>query len=169
MRSPPDVATRNPRLNTGAQAREVDDPGPRPQRAWCFLVQAGMRLGPGLRVGVAAGGERLAHLRGARHQYQVPQPGAGHRVLKVLRKPGKHAEVPLTPRTARALDFLHWRANIGPIRDAGFRMVGECAGESNEMSIMPRSSIDGRRAGWALCHARVAVGHKGGRGSFSAQ
>ncbi len=39
----------------------------------------------------------------------------GHRTLKILRKGGKHAVIPLAPRTSRALDLYIGERSTGPI------------------------------------------------------
>ncbi len=39
----------------------------------------------------------------------------GHRTLKILRKGGKHAVIPLAPRTSRALDLYIGERRTGPI------------------------------------------------------
>ena len=39
----------------------------------------------------------------------------GHRTLRILRKGGKHAVIPLAPRTSRAIDLYIGERTTGPI------------------------------------------------------
>ena len=61
----------------------------------------------------------------------------GHRTLKILRKGGKHAVIPLAPRTSRALDFYIGERTTGPI------FVG---GKQRLHRMHPTSAVADRRS-----------------------
>ena len=106
----PRVGGDSPRLGLSrADARALLDAaaaaGPRDHALVCLLVMNGLRVS-----------EALAIARGDLTEIR------GHRVVRVTRKGGAHADVPLAPRTAAALDEL--TGALGPgdgglFRDAG--------------------------------------------------
>ena len=80
-----------------------------------FLVQAGLGSprDHALASLLALNGLRISEALGADIddlEYQ-----RGHRTLKILRKGGKHAVIPLAPRTSRAIDLYVGERTPGPI------------------------------------------------------
>jgi site-specific recombinase XerD len=99
----PQVADESPRLGldrdqTRALLDAAEASGPRDAALACLLALNGLRVSEALAVDVTdLGYER------------------GHRTLRVLRKGGKVATVPLAPRTAAAVDRLAGDRAAGPI------------------------------------------------------
>ncbi len=93
----------------------VAHPRPRPQRTGRLPRPGRPRLGPRPCPGLAAGpnGLRISEALGADIddlEYQ-----RGHRTLKILRRGGKRAVIPLAPRTSRPLDLYIDERTTGPI------------------------------------------------------
>ncbi|MBW3615517.1 MAG: tyrosine-type recombinase/integrase [Actinobacteria bacterium] len=80
-----------------------------------FLVQAGLASARdhALASLLALNGLRISEALGA--DVDDLDYERGHRTLKILRKGGKHAVIPLAPRTSRALDLYIAERATGPI------------------------------------------------------
>ena len=80
-----------------------------------FLVQAGLGSprDHALASLLALNGLRISEALGA--DIDDLDCERGHRTLKILRKGGKHAVIPLAPRTSRALDLYIGERTTGPI------------------------------------------------------
>ena len=80
-----------------------------------FLVQAGLGSprDHALASLLALNGLRISEALGA--DIDDLDYERGHRTLKVLRKGGKHATIPLAPRTSRAIDLYIGERTTGPI------------------------------------------------------
>lgn len=80
-----------------------------------FLVQAGLVSARDhvLASLLALNGLRISEALGA--DIEDLDFERGHRTLKVLRKGGKHAIIPLAPRTSRVLDLYIAERTAGPI------------------------------------------------------
>jgi site-specific recombinase XerD len=80
-----------------------------------FLVQAGLGSARdhALASLLALNGLRISEALGA--DIDTLEFERGHRTLKILRKGGKHAVIPLAPRTSRALDLYIDERTTGPI------------------------------------------------------
>ncbi len=80
-----------------------------------FLVQAGLGSprDHALASLLALNGLRISEALGA--EIENLDFERGHRTLKIVRKGGKHAIVPLAPRTSRALDLYIAERTAGPI------------------------------------------------------
>ena len=103
--------------STSVVPRSTTSPGPRGldrNELGAFLVQAslGSARDHALASLLALNGLRVSEALG-------PDIGdldfeRGHRTLKILRKGGKHAVIPLAPRTSRALDLYIGERSTGP-------------------------------------------------------
>ena len=80
-----------------------------------FLVQAGLGTprDHALASLLALNGLRISEALGA--DIGDLDFERGHRTLKILRKGGKHAVIPLAPRTSRALDLYIGERTMGPV------------------------------------------------------
>ena len=80
-----------------------------------FLVQAGLGTprDHALASLLALNGLRISEALGA--NIDDLDYERGHRTLKVLRKGGKHATIPMAPRTSRAIDLCLGERSTGPI------------------------------------------------------
>jgi integrase len=69
----------------------------------------------------------------------------GHHTLRVVRKGGKHAVVPLAPRTGRALDLYIGERAAGPIfLGAGGGLMGRYAADRTVKRLARRAGITKR-------------------------
>jgi integrase/recombinase XerD len=91
-----------------------------PYQVWSTLsaprsVQAGLGSAPRPCLGLAArlNGQRISEALGA--DIDDLEYERGHRTLKILRKGGKRAVIPLAPRTSRAVDLYIGERTRGPI------------------------------------------------------
>ncbi len=121
----------------------VPHPGSRPQRAGAFLVQAGLGSprDHALASLLALNGLRISEALGA--DIDDLDFERGHRTLKVVRKGGKHATIPLAPRTSRVLDLYIGERTTGPI------FLGAKGGRMDRYAADRMVKRLGRRAGIA--------------------
>jgi len=106
----PALHVRRPRVDYESRTLGLDR-----NELGAFLVQAGIGSprDHALASLLALNGLRISEALGA--DVEDLSYERGHRVLKVLRKGGKHATVPLAPRTSRALDLYLAERSTGPV------------------------------------------------------
>jgi integrase/recombinase XerD len=82
----------------------------------------------------------------------------GHRTLAIVRKGGKHATIPIAPRTGRALDLYIGERTIGPILlgGEGGRMDRYCT-DRMVKRLVKRAGIDKRISPHSLRHSFITA------------
>jgi integrase len=130
--------------------------------AWCrselgaLLVQAGLGSARdhALISLLAMNGLRIGEALGA--DIDDLDVDRGHRTLRVVRKGGKHAIVPLAPRTARALDLYFGERAVGPIflGAGGGRMDGYAA-DRTVKRLAGRAGITKRISSHSVRHSLI--------------
>jgi site-specific recombinase XerD len=80
----------------------------------------------------------------------------GHRTLKILRKGGKHATIPLAPRTSRAMDLYVQERITGPIfLGAGGGRMDRYAADRTLKRLARRAGITKRISPHSLRHSFI--------------
>ena len=117
-----------------------------------FLVQAGLGSARDHALGslLALNGLRISEALGA--DIEDLDFERGHRTLKIVRKGGKHAIVPLAPRTSRALDLYIAERMTGPL------FLGEKGGRMDRYAADRTVKRLARRAGIAKRISPIASG-----------
>ena len=87
----------------------------------------------------------------------------GHRTLKIVRKGGKHATIPLAPRTGRALDFYIGERIVGPMFVGlnGERM-DRCAADRTAKRLARRAALTERISPHSLRHSFITAALEAG-------
>jgi integrase len=143
---------RNPALNL--RRPKIDDAsrtlGLDRNELGAFLVQAGLGSARdhALASLLALNGLRISEASGA--DVEDLDFDRGHRTLRIVRKGGKHAIVPLVPRTSRALDLYLGERTGGPIflgaqggrmdRCGADRTVKRLARRADQADLSPQSA-----------------------------
>ncbi len=82
----------------------------------------------------------------------------GHRTLKIVRKGGKHATIPLAPRTSRALDLYIGERTTGPIfLGAKGRRMDRYATDRTVKRLAWRAGIAKRISPHSLRHSFITA------------
>jgi hypothetical protein len=135
-----------------------------------FLVQAGLGSARdhALASLLALNGLRISEALGA--DIDDLEYERGHRTLQIVRKGGKHAVIPLAPRTSRALDLYIGERTTGPIFVDRARGGGGCRRPPRRGPDAARSAAGGPRGhGWTATRPTAwSSAWPGGRGSPSA-
>jgi site-specific recombinase XerD len=123
-----------------------------------LLVQAG--LGPtrdhALVALLALNGLRISEALGA--DINDLDIDRGHRTLRIVRKGGKHATIPLAPRTARALDLYVGERVAGPIfLNAEGRRMDRSAADRTVKRLARRAGINKRISPHSLRHSFITA------------
>ena len=124
-----------------------------------FLVQAGLSGGRdhALACLLALNGLRISEALGA--DIESLDVNRGHRTLFIRRKGGKTATVPLSPRTARALDLYIGEREAGPIfmNHDGSRRLDRHASARIVRRLAKRAGIDKRISPHSLRHSFITA------------
>ena len=124
-----------------------------------FLVQAGLSGGRdhALACLFALNGLRISEALGA--DIDNLDVNRGHRTLFILRKGGKTATIPLSPRTARALDLYIGERETGPIflNHDGTRRLDRHASARIVRRLAKRAGIDKRISPHSLRHSFITA------------
>jgi integrase len=82
----------------------------------------------------------------------------GHRTLKILRKGGRHATIPLAPRTARAVDLYIGERTSGPVfLGAGGGRMDRYAADRTVKHLAGRAGITKRISPHSLRHSFITA------------
>ena len=124
-----------------------------------FLVQAGLSGGRdhALACLLALNGLRISEALGA--DIDDLDVNRGHRTLFIHRKGGKTATIPLSPRTARALDLYIGEREAGPIflNHDGTRRLDRHASARIVRRLARRAGIDKRISPHSLRHSFITA------------
>ncbi len=124
-----------------------------------FLVQAGLSGGRdhALACLLALNGLRISEALGA--DIESLDVNRGHRTLFIRRKGGKTATIPLSPRTARALDLYVGERDTGPIfmNHDGTRRLDRHASARIVRRLAKRAGIDKRISPHSLRHSFITA------------
>jgi site-specific recombinase XerD len=124
-----------------------------------FLVQAGLSGGRdhALACLLALNGLRISEALGA--DIDNLDVNRGHRTLFIRRKGGKTATIPLSPRTARALDLYIGEREAGPIfmNHDGTRRLDRHASARIVRRLAKRAGIDKRISPHSLRHSFITA------------
>jgi integrase/recombinase XerD len=123
-----------------------------------FLVQAGVGSARdhALASLLALNGLRISEALGA--DIEDLDFDRGHRTLRIVRKGGKHAVVPLAPRTSRAIDLNVGERTSGPVflGATGGRM-DRCAADRTVKPLARRAGITKRISPQSLRHSFITA------------
>ena len=124
-----------------------------------FLVQAGLSGGRdhALACLLALNGLRISEALGA--DIDDLDVNRGHRTLFIHRKGGKTATIPLSPRTARALDLYIGERQTGPIflNHDGTQRLDRHASARIVRRLAKRAGIDKRISPHSLRHSFITA------------
>ncbi len=123
-----------------------------------FLVQAGLGSARdhALASLLALNGLRISEALGA--DIDDLEYERGHRTLKILRKGGKRAVIPLAPRTSRAVDLYIGERTTGPIfLGAKGERMDRYAADRMVKRLARRASITKRISPHSLRHSFITV------------
>jgi integrase len=123
-----------------------------------FLVQAGLGSARdhALASLLALNGLRISEALGA--DIDDLDVDRGHRTLRVVRKGGKHAIVPLAPRTSRALDLYVGERPSGPLfLGALGGGMDRCAADRMVKRLARRAGIAKRISPHSLRHSFITA------------
>jgi site-specific recombinase XerD len=123
-----------------------------------LLVQAGLGSARdhALITLLAMNGLRIAEALGA--DIDALDMDRGHRTLRIVRKGGKHATIPLAPRTGRALDLYIGERTTGPIfLGANGQRMDRYAADRTVKRLARRAGISKRISPHSLRHSFITA------------
>lgn len=123
-----------------------------------FLVEAGLSGGRDHALACLLGLNGLRVSEACNANIENIETTRGHRTLAITRKGGKHAVIPLAPRTARTIDLVVGERFEGPIllRNDGQRL-DRCAAYRIVQRLAKRAGIEHHVSPHSLRHAFITA------------